>query len=225
MTGYLTERDLATIRALWREYVWAVGKVGLPVLWSFGLAGIHYRESGLRADAPGEPGGPFCLDPAGEGDQKNAIVEYAHGICKKYSHNATDLSLERDFSTAALVAAHELKGKANRPITDDWPAIGLAVARYNGFPRCYNERWQTGQGSEAPSVLFHPYASNDPANGRHLFRIGSLLKPDGSTVYLEKAPDRNAGAMIIARELRDRWNQWYRLGDEIGGGLITEVGG
>jgi hypothetical protein len=212
--NYLNERQLATIRRRWRDYAWAVGKVGLPSLWAFALAGVHYRESRLQDDARGEPGGPFCLDPEGEGDQLARIVDYARSVCVKYGHSADDLSLESDFRTAALVAAHELRSKAPRPIGDTEPEIGLALARYNGFPRYYNELWQTGAGSNVPAVRWHPYVSNDPGGGRQLSRAGSILKADGSTVQLPKSPDANPGALIIAREIRARWDEWFRTGDE-----------
>jgi hypothetical protein len=214
--NYLTAAQLGTIRRRWRDYAWAVGKVGLPSLWAFALCGVHFRECGLADDARNEPGGPFCLDPEGEGNQLARIKEYARSVCAKYNHQATDLSLDADFRTAALVAAHELRSKASRPIGDSEPEIALALAKYNGFPRYYCEVWQTGTGSSAPSVRFHPYVSNDPRGGHQLFRAGTMLGPTGIPVPVPKSADANPGALIIAREVRARWDEWFQTGDERG---------
>ena len=215
--NYLTASQLGTIKRRWRIYTWAVAKVNIPARWAFSLAGIHYRESGLADDAKNEPGGPFCLDPEGEGDQLQRIVEYSRSVCVKYGHTADDLSLEADFPTAALVAAHELRGKASRPIGDTVEELGLAIAKYNGFPRYYCEMWQTGMGSTKPAVKWHPYASNDPLNGVKLYRAGTMLTPSGVPMPVPKALDANAGALVIALELRARWSEWYSQGDECGG--------
>lgn len=222
MTGtrrtYLSQAQLERVRSWWKHYAWAVGRVGLPAEWCFAIAGVHYRESGLRGDAPGEPGGPFCVDPEGDGDQLARIQAHAASVCAKFGHVAKDLSLETDFCTASLVAASDLRGKARRPIGRTEQDLALALGRYNGFPRYYSEAWQTGSGDPAPAVRWHPYVANDPLNGRQLYRAGSILTPDGTSVELRRAPDANPGAMIVALELRERWREWFQAGDELGGG-------
>ena len=209
--SYLSRDQLARVAHLWPDLSWAIRRVILPARYAFGLAGMSYRESEFRDDAPGEAGGAFCLDQ-GSLDANRAFVDEA---LRDYPHAAKDRTLESDFVTAALVAAAEMKKAARQSAEASDRGIGLALARYNGFPHQYCEKWQTGSGSEDPSPAWHPYVSNDPERG-FLLKIvgGTVITGDGGRTETPVVVDRRPGALVIARELEARWAEWYVAGLE-----------
>lgn len=222
---YLQAHHFDLVRVWWAEYRIALDRVGFPSPWAFALAGAHYQESNLQADAKGEPGGPFCIDVPGHGKgEREAVRTYALEIFTKYGHRPVDPYLEKHFPDACLVAAAHLLRKLKPPrpglreivlrpgsYPDLRADMMLALARWNGFPPYYNELWQTGVpgSSTAPKVAWHPYVSNDPLNGLQLYREGTIEQDDGGTLALPKAPYENPGAIVVADELHARWDEWY----------------
>lgn len=207
---YLSTAQLAIIRRHWKDYVWAVGRVGLPARWAFALAGMHYCESGLKEDAKGEAGGPFCLD-RGTLEESERFVA---ATLLRYSHAAKDPTLEADFPTAALVAAEELRQAAQGRIGSTDVDLGNALARYNGFPPEYCEKWQTGAGSEERSYLWHPYVSNHPPELVLKHVGGSTMGDDGKRYETPVQVCREPGGLVIARELEARFVEWFVRGSE-----------
>lgn len=200
---YLDARQIRVVRGLRGAYEAAVKLVGgLP--WQ-ALAAIHYRENefALRSTTPG---GPFQLDPGGEGpDLRRRIEAYEDLVRKAYGIDGG--SIETDLAFAALVAAHELRGKIRTELTRDEIADGDVLADalwgYNGRAPFHTS---TGTADDKDwSWRWSPYVANDPKRGVVLRLRGTI--PDASVPGGRRAidrPDGRPGAFVVYRELIDR---------------------
>ena len=224
--NYLSGEQLVRVSGLWPIYLTAVGKVGLPAAWAFGLAGVHSCESGWSPTSPhGEIGGGFCFDPGGRGypgTPLEQIVAHATRVCKVYGYAPHDPTLDTDFLAAAIVAADELREKAHpRPIVvGSYPevrdVIGWAAWGYNGRAAWCCEAFQRdGAGhpyATRPTWRWAPYCVNDPLNGNQLYRgsgHGEVAADGGHIEIKGRSPSQNPGVLIIGDELRARWSEWY----------------
>lgn len=205
---YLGAGQVARVKQYLPEYTKACHTVNalIPPL---ALACIHYRESEFDTKST-IPGGPFQFDPggSGKGEVQKRIWDATVKICKKYGVKAEDI--ETTFSTACLVAAHELSSKIRGSIrsvdgTVDEDVLADALWGYNGRADCHTEAFQTGQGSEELSWQWSSYVAGDPQNGKTLKIRGTV--PDANAPNGRKLiehPDLRPGALIVYRELVSR---------------------
>lgn len=206
---WLTPQLVARIRKHKADYQWAVRKVGAGQPWQM-LVGVHYREFGFRFKI-GYPGGPFQLDRGGKGkavrDRRRRA--YVAEVMPLYGVKTWG-TVETDFRTAALMCAHHLKLGRHRRWTakygrNKWPEKVLADTwfAYNGRAKYYNQHWQVGYGSARRNWRWSPYPSNF-LGGIQLHVKGTQDDKSGRRVAIPKRRDRNAGAILVYREVKRR---------------------
>jgi hypothetical protein len=185
--GYLTDRDVRLIREYWPQYSYAAKKAGIPVSI---LPAIHYRESDLHLGWWSKKqqklirniGGPFMLD-LGPHDNPpefdRRIRQHEAKMAALYGYRS-GAKVSHDFKFAALVAAHELKGKFRC-----YGCLADAVWGYNG-----RAGWHGG------NHLRSSYVWSDPKRG-HVLEMRYRRK-DGTWVTY---PDARPGVMVIHAEI------------------------
>lgn len=179
-SAYLTPGDVVRIRQLWPAYEYAAKKVGVPVEI---LPAIHYREHNLE---PGRNlGGPFMLDrgPLNDGAEfTRRIRAYERKVCELYGYPPARVS--RDFRFAALVAAHELKSKAQCDVLEGACLVD-SVWGYNG-----RASWHKGDHRQSP------YVWSDPKHG-----VKMLNKFRNAKGEMVQFTDTRPGVMVLYAEI------------------------